>query len=190
MSNNRITTFPRLSVAAAIRPLAIASSLAVFVSLSACEQPAQPTAATAQSSLTPHYTASTSSSTLIGRGAFSDDVKLMRKNDGWKFKMDSDPLDVAVQTIVFQPGQQSGWHMHPGPVFIVVTLGQITFYESDDPSCTPIVRTAGQGYVDVGDHAHMARNETQLEARTVVTYLAPPGATLRIDAPAPGNCAF
>jgi hypothetical protein len=178
------------SVAAAIRPFAIASSLAASVLLSACEQPAQPASTSAQSSLTPHYTASTSTSTLIGRGAFSDGANLKRKNGDWKFKMDSDPLDVAMQTIVFQPGQQSGWHMHPGPVFIVVTAGQMTFYESDDPTCTPIVRTAGQGYLDVGDHAHLARNETQLEARTAVTYLAPPGAALRIDAPSPGNCAF
>jgi hypothetical protein len=172
------------------RRVRLVSGLAVIVSASACEQPAQPAATTAQLSLTPHYTTSTSSSTLIGRGAFSEDIKLKRTNGAWKFKLDSDPMDVAMQTIVFQPGQQSGWHMHPGPVFILVTAGQITFYESDDPSCTPIVRSAGQGYLDVGDHAHLARNETQVEARTAVTYLAPPGATLRIDAPAPGNCAF
>lgn len=80
--------------------------------------------------------------------------------------------------------------MHPGPVFIMVVQGTMTFYESDDPSCTPIVRTAGQGYLDTGDHAHIARNETQAESRNVVTYFAPPGAALRIDAPLPGNCPF
>jgi 5-methylcytosine-specific restriction endonuclease McrA len=63
-------------------------------------------------------------------------------------------------------------------------------YESDDPTCTPVVRTAGQGYLDTGDHAHIARNETGTVAQNVVTYFAPPGATLRIDQPSPGNCAF
>jgi hypothetical protein len=66
----------------------------------------------------------------------------------------------------------------------------MTFYESDDPTCTPIVRTAGQGYLDSGDHAHIARNETSSVAQNVVTYFAPPGATLRVDEPRPGNCAF
>lgn len=100
------------------------------------------------------------------------------------------PVDLAVQSIVFQPGGHSGWHRHPGPVFIQVTAGTMTFYESDDPTCTPITRTVGQGYLDTGEHAHIARNETGAPATNVVTYFAPPGAALRIDMPAPGNCRF
>jgi hypothetical protein len=30
----------------------------------------------------------------------------------------------------------------------------MTFYESDARDCQPIVRTAGQGYLDTGEHAH------------------------------------
>jgi hypothetical protein len=52
------------------------------------------------------------------------------------------------------------------------------------------VRTAGQGYVDLGEHAHIARNETAEPAQNIVTYFAPPGAALRIDQPSPGNCPF
>jgi cupin domain len=130
-------------------------------------------------------------STLIGRATFGEEVKVKRMSpDGWKVKVDSDPLDIAVQRIVFQPGGQSGWHSHPGPVFISVVEGTMTFYESDDPDCTPVVRHAGQGFLDVGDHAHIARNETAEPATNVVTYLAPPGAALRIDEPSPGNCPF
>jgi hypothetical protein len=66
----------------------------------------------------------------------------------------------------------------------------MTFYESDDPSGTPILRSAGQGFLDVGDHAHIARNETASPAQNVVVYFAPPGATLRIDQPDPGHCPF
>jgi hypothetical protein len=144
---------------------------------------------------TPRFTAgSGSASTLLGRATFSQDgpnFKVKRITGDWHVEVKAHPnLDVAVQQIVFQPGAHSGWHGHPGPVFIQVVSGTMTFYESDDPSCTPIVRTAGQGFLDVGEHAHIARNETGSPATNVVTYLAPPGAALRIDQPNPGNCPF
>jgi hypothetical protein len=144
----------------------------------------------------PAFTAgSGSTSTLLGRATFSDPsdhtFKVKRMTGDWHFEVKAMPaFDIAVQTINFAPGAQSGWHSHPGPVFIQVVSGAIAFYESDDPTCTPIVRTAGQGYLDVGDHAHIARNETHEPAQNVVTYFAPPGAVLRIDEPRPGNCPF
>lgn len=134
-----------------------------------------------------------STSTLIGRATFANpvDVERIAEDYGWEIEIGAKPsLDVAVQTIVFQPGGYSGWHRHPGPVFISVVEGTMTFYEGDDPDCKPIVRTAGQGFLDVGDHAHIARNETDQPAKNVVTYFVPAGAPLRIDAHAPVNCAF
>ena len=114
-----------------------------------------------------------------------------RRRPIWEVEVEARPaLDIATQTINFQPGAQSGWHSHPGPVFISVMSGTMTFYESDDPNCEPIVRSAGEGYLDVGDHAHIARNETSAPATNVVTYFVPPGAALRIDEPFPGNCPF
>jgi hypothetical protein len=56
--------------------------------------------------------------------------------------------------------------------------------------CQPIVRHAGEGYLEVGEHPHIARNETSAPATNVVTYLVPPGAALRVDEPFPGNCPF
>jgi hypothetical protein len=180
----------RSILGAAVRPGAAALCVVVFpILLASCDQRKQPVAP--PSLTTPRFTPSSgSASTPIGRGTFGSAVMVKRKTGHWKVRVDSDPLDVAVQTIAFQPGGQSGWHTHPGPVFILVVEGQMTFYESHDPECRPIVRSAGQGYLDAGEHAHIARNETQLEARNVVTYLAPPGAALRIDAPDPGHCPF
>jgi len=131
-------------------------------------------------------------STLVGRGTFAEKINVKREGeDGWNVKVKAEPaLDIAVQKIVFNPGANSGWHSHPGPVFISVIEGTMTFYESDDPTCTPVVRHAGEGFVDVGDHAHIARNETSEPATNVVTYLVPPAALLRIDEPDPGNCPF
>lgn len=193
--NNHLFTLAARSLALAVRRPATTLSvgLVLVMPLLGCEEPSQPLASGSfeVSSLTPSHTMGTGSvSTLVGRATIADAFNVKRKTGDWKARVDSDPLDVAVQSIVFQPGGQSGWHTHPGPVFILVVQGTMTFYESNDPTCAPIVRTAGQGYLDSGDHAHIARNETQLEARNVVTYFAPPGALLRIDAPAPGNCAF
>jgi hypothetical protein len=133
------------------------------------------------------------SSILLGRGTFAEPFKVKRevKALGWETEVQAKPnLDIAIQSITFAPGAQSGWHSHPGPVFIMVVEGTMTFYESNDPNCAPIVRGVGEGYLDTGEHAHIARNETALPARNLVTYLAPPGAVLRIDAPQPDNCGF
>lgn len=144
----------------------------------------------------PSFTLSSGSqSTLLGRATFGDPsdptFKVKRISGAWHAEVKATPnLDMAVQRIVFQPGGQSGWHRHPGPVFIQVVSGTMTFYMSDDPACAPIVRTAGQGYLDVGEHPHIARNESGAPAENIVVYLAPPGAALRIDAPDPGNCPF
>ena len=139
----------------------------------------------------PNTVATGTVSTLLGRAAFATPFKLRRTQADWDMQIEvSKATDVAVQNITFEPAGQSGWHSHPGPVFIQVVSGSITFYDSDDPGCKGIVRTAGQGFLDVGDHPHLARNETALPATNVVTYFAPPGATLRIDAPKPANCPF
>ncbi len=161
--------------------------------LAACDKGRQPVApeSAVQGAAEPRFTAATGSvSTLIGRAHFSDVLNVQRQTGVWTFSAQGRPLDIAVQTIVFAPGGQSGWHKHPGPVFIQVVEGQMTFYESTDPHCAPIRRNAGQGYLDAGEHSHLARNETQTEARNVVTYFAPPLAALRIDEPNPGNCPF
>ena len=186
-------------------------ALTLVTLLAACSDgraAAGPRAQDAQEALSPSspsYTKGTNVSTLLGRATFGapdqegdhegdhedGSLRITRKTGDWRFELKAKPaFDIAVQTIAFAPGATSGWHSHPGPVLIQVVSGTMTFYMSDDPNCTPIVRTAGQGYLDMGDHAHIARNETTAPAQNVVTYFAPPGAALRIDEPRPGNCSF
>lgn len=143
----------------------------------------------------PSYALVGTSSQLLGRATFRDpkDQTLMVKRIAgeWHVEVKAKPaLDVAMQKIAFPAGSQSTWHVHPGPVFIVVSQGTISFYEGDDPTCTATVRTQGQGFLDTGDHPHIARNESGAAAETVVTYLAPPGVPLKKDVASPGNCAF
>lgn len=174
-------------------------TLALALLLPACEDAGRTVAPVAPEA--PLFTASSGSqSALLGRGTF-DAFKVKRivtpsqkqgwPHGRWQVEVEAAPnLDIAVQRITFQPGGQSGWHTHPGPVFIQVLSGTMTFYESDDPTCAPVLRTVGQGYLDTGEHAHIARNETTEPAENLVVYFAPQGAALRIDEPDPGHCPF
>jgi quercetin dioxygenase-like cupin family protein len=129
--------------------------------------------------------------TLLARGTY-DSFKVRSYPQGpGDFKAESKaPTDIVVRRHDYLPGSSTGWHTHPGPVFITVTEGEITFYEYDDPTCTPIVVKAGGGYVDTG-RGHMARNETNVPAKDMTVIIAPVGGAFRgeLDAPAP-NCGF
>lgn len=99
--------------------------------------------------------------------------------------------DVYIVENTVKPGGNSGWHTHAGPSLITVKAGTATFYDSDDPSCTPHVVTAGNGVIDPGDgHVHLLRNEGSVDLVTVTVQILPAGADRRIDAPSPGNCPF
>jgi hypothetical protein len=102
--------------------------------------------------------------------------------------------DVVIQHVIFNPTTGStGWHTHPGPLFVTVVSGALTLYDGDDAACIPHTFTAGQGFVDPGfGHVHIARNEsTTVPAELYASYLnVPPGGLFRLDAPNPGNCAF
>jgi hypothetical protein len=90
-------------------------------------------------------------------------------------------LDVVVREHTYEPNSTTGWHGHPGPVFVTVVEGTLTFYEYDDPTCTPITVTAPGGYVDDG-HGHVARNEDPVNpARDISVIIAPPGGPFRTD---------
>jgi mannose-6-phosphate isomerase-like protein (cupin superfamily) len=113
----------------------------------------------------------------------TDDVKMKTKGDS----------DVYVVRNTVLPGGQSGWHYHPGPSLVTVVQGTATFYDGDDPTCTPRVFPAGTGVIDDSvdaDHVHLLRNEGSGNLVTVTFQIVPAGASRRIDAPDPGNCNF
>jgi quercetin dioxygenase-like cupin family protein len=129
--------------------------------------------------------------TLIGRGTYeafhvkTDPDSLV----DFKAKAKSE-VDIVVRTHDYVVGGSTGWHTHPGPVFITVVQGSLTVYEAEDPTCTPRVLRAGDGYVDTG-HGHLARNESGEPARDVSVILAPVGLPFRGELPAPNPyCGF
>lgn len=129
--------------------------------------------------------------TVLARGTY-DAFKVRSDHRGpidFKAKTKT-PIDIVVRRHDYLPHSSTGWHGHPGPVFITVTQGQLTFYESDDPTCTPHVVSAGQGYVDSG-HGHIGRNETDQPAQDVSVITAPVGGAFRSELPAPNpHCGF
>lgn len=111
----------------------------------------------------------------------------------WKIEVEATRMiDVVTVRFTVLPGGHGGWHTHPGPAFFTVSQGELTMYDADDPSCTPQVFPAGAGSLEAGTstHSHILRNETGTIAETIVTFLVPVGAPLRIDRPDPGTCPF
>ena len=106
--------------------------------------------------------------------------------------------DVYVQENLWQPGGTTGWHTHPGHSLIIVTAGEVSVYDGDDPGCKAHVYKTGEGFVDAGgDHVHNIRNEGTVAASTIALQVIPArldgtssAPDRRIDRPSPGNCPF
>ena len=128
--------------------------------------------------------------TLLAKGRFEQfDAKA--KTGDWKSRLRTKGTsDVEVLEVRIAPGGSSGWHSHPGPGIVLVKSGAATIYLGDDPTCTPHLVQAGQGFVEAGGEVHLVRNEGTVELVNIVTSLVPAGAVRRIDAPSAGNCPF
>jgi hypothetical protein len=131
--------------------------------------------------------------TTMARAAFADpvDIKIKLRNEREVIHVPH-AQDTVMQQIVIASGGHTGWHSHPGPAIALVKSGELTLYSGDDPTCTGHPFGMGQGFVDSGQgHVHIARNLTTQPTEVWVTYLdVPPGGSVRIDVPNPGNCNF
>jgi len=133
--------------------------------------------------------------TLLARGSY-EDFKVRSVPDSpvdFQVKAKS-PVDVVVRKHDYLVGSHTGWHSHPGPVFITVTQGTLTYYLYDDPTCTRHEVSAPNGFVDDA-RGHMVRNESGQPAQDVSVIIAPSGGPPpppfrgELDAPNP-NCGF
>lgn len=100
----------------------------------------------------------------------------------------SDDIDVVTHTVTIAPGGHTGWHKHPGPVFVTVAAGAITLVYADEPNCTPTVYETGDTFIDEGVRVHIGRNLGSTDLVLSATYLVPVGAGARTDAADPGRC--
>ena len=132
--------------------------------------------------------------TVVARARFADPVDLKFKIEGKSQEVIHAPdlQETVMQQIIIGPGGSTGWHSHPGPVVVLIKSGELTFYSSEDPTCTPRTYSAGQAFIDRGQgHVHLARNLSSQNVVLWATYFdVPPGGPFRLDAANPGNCGF
>jgi hypothetical protein len=178
-----MSRFPRNSVSL--------SALVVAIGALACRDTTKPRELSNAGITVPSYTAAVDfTPTVVGRGNLGT-FHIQSKAGTYDAELKShDNTDIVVVRNVVAPGGHSGWHYHPGPVLVTVTTGTITFYMGDDPACTPHVHPAGTTFFENGGMVGIARNEGTVEATAVATFFVPAGSPTRLDAPAPGNCAF
>ena len=103
--------------------------------------------------------------------------------------VDDGKADVFITHARFAPGQDTGWHTHPGPVFVQVVKGSLT-YQDARRDCMPRTYQAGQGFFDRG-HGHVHRAVAgPTGAEFYPVFVMPPGSAAHIiPATAPGECA-
>ena len=126
------------------------------------------------------------------RAVFTDDVAMQIRNklDGQSTDVInvSDPSRIVTAKITVQPGAQFPWHTHPGPVFVTVAEGELTYVAAHD--CVERPYPAGTAFVDPGrGHVHTAFNSAGGDTVTVtyVTFFEVPASgplTIPVDAPA------
>lgn len=135
------------------------------------------------------------SAPVVARASFADltDLKFKVKGQSQEITNVNNAKETVMQQIVIGPGGNTGWHSHPGPVVVLIKSGQMSFYDSEDPTCTVRTYSAGEAFIDSGQgHVHIARNESQSQNLELwATYFdVPTGEAFRIDVPNPGNCSF
>jgi quercetin dioxygenase-like cupin family protein len=96
--------------------------------------------------------------------------------------------DAGIVRITIAPGGDGGWHSHSGPVLVTVTRGTATFYDGDDPDCTPRRVGQGQGLVEHPGHVHLTTNEGSEPLELYAVSVVPAGADVNLPAEDPGSC--
>ena len=94
------------------------------------------------------------------------------------------PSDALQTQLLFQPGGETGWHYHPGPVVVVVKSGALT--ETHSNGCVT-VHPAGSVFFEMPDEVHNAANQTSGVTEVYATFLSPTGTQPLIPTANPGG---
>jgi len=96
--------------------------------------------------------------------------------------------EIVTQTVKFAPGAYSGWHTHPGFLVSTELTGTLTKYGTD---CSSQSYGPGQSWTETGANTFIVKNETNVDASDIVTFIVPggtPTTALRIDKAQPSTC--
>ena len=122
--------------------------------------------------------------TVVAMGATAKPVSVHSNGIEVESRGATDIYTVHNVFAVAQPPSSSGWHSHPGAVFVTVTAGTLTLYRR---TCVPRTYSAGQTFVERGRRdVVLARNEGAVQAETITTLIVPHEVATRIDQP--GHC--
>jgi quercetin dioxygenase-like cupin family protein len=173
---NPLTQFKKIS----ILPLLIAPTLVVLAALTALPARADPPQVcrlSVRGLIDPNGNPN--------QAAQFAEIMSYTKIGDWKAKINIDQFQLYVVEVTIQPGGWLGWHSHPGLSFVVVKSGTASFYEADDPTCTPVrMGPLGTFFEPAGD-VHMVRNEEAVPLVNLVIQLTPPGAPRAIGESGP-----
>ena len=105
-----------------------------------------------------------------------------------------DETDMGVDRLSVAGGGVSGWHAHPSPVFVTVTLGTVIWFDGSDPLCTAHTYAAGESFIEQAYVPHNVINASASDAAEFVAIVIKPagfvGPAFRLDRPEPNNCNF
>lgn len=111
---------------------------------------------------------------LLARGTLAEQVKV---NFGDIKIQTKDSVDVATVQVTFAKGGGSaGWHIHPGPVFVVIQSGALSVWTED---CEKTVYGVGTTFFEMGPEASMlvTNEDPNTDAVVIGTFIVPVGAT-------------
>lgn len=90
------------------------------------------------------------------------------------------PAEVTTRQFISMPGEEGGWHYHPGPVFNVVTSGTVIVEDGcggEEPF------SAGQAFEVIGGRVHRWKNHGTVPAVEFNTFVVPQGSPLAVSLP-------
>lgn len=103
--------------------------------------------------------------------------------------VDRGRADVFIQHVRLGANEATAWHTHPGPVFVEVVKGSVTYEDAGHGECRRLTYEAGEGFFDRGGgHVHRAVAGPAGADFYPVYVLPPESATHIIPATAPEEC--
>ena len=72
--------------------------------------------------------------------------------------LSADTTDVTTHKVTMEVDGNSGWHIHPGLTFGIITQGQVEFTRFTKDGCVKQVFGSGEGFVEPANEVHIARN--------------------------------
>jgi quercetin dioxygenase-like cupin family protein len=129
---------------------------------------------------------------LTPRAVFTDDVamelRLKVDGQGTEAIKTSDASRIVTTKVTVQPGAQIAWHTHPGPVFVTIVQGELTYVSSED--CVGRRYAVESAFLDPGHgHVHTAYNSGTTVTQFLATFFeVPKDGAISIQAEKPTGC--